>query len=127
MENVHFEEPSGLELVRKLKSQIVQWKGNVPPCRVKGHKHRCGVRRGCTVSSRKLEKVPGDTAQSQSAACLLSKEWAVFQPLFIPFAKHLCGRHNSVSIYDCPMERSPRHVDCYWSSGRKFSPCLSHR
>lgn len=50
MENVNFEEPSGLELVRKLKSEIVQWKGNVSPRSVKGHKHRCGVRRGCAVS-----------------------------------------------------------------------------
>lgn len=121
MENVHFEEPSGLELVRKLKSQIVQWKGNVSPCRVKGHKHRCSVRRGCTVSSCKLEKVPGDTAQSQSAACLPSKEWAVFQPLFIPSARHLCARRNTISVYGGPVERSLRYVDRYWSSGRKCS------
>lgn len=121
MESVHFEEPSGLGLVRKLKSQIVQWKGHVSPCRVKGHKHRCGVRRGCTVSSCKLKKVPGDTAQGQSAACLVSKEWAVFQPLFIPSARHLCARHNSISIHGGPVERSPRYVGCYWSSGRKHS------
>lgn len=121
MENVHFEEPSGLELVRKLKSQVVQWKGNVSPRRVKGHKRRCGVRRGCTVSSCRLGKAPGDTAHSQSAACLVSKEWAVFQPLCIPSARHLCARHDSISIYAGPVERSPSYVDCYWSSGRKQS------
>lgn len=120
MENVHFEEPSGLELVRKLKSQTVQWKGNVSLCRVKGHKHRHSVRRGCTVSSCKLEKVPGDIAQSQSATCLLCRVGCVSPPIY-SFARHLCAWHNSISIYGGPVERSLRYIDHYWSSDRKCS------
>lgn len=90
MENINFEEASGLELVRKLKSenslmerQCVSKQGE------KTVQMQCHASSYCCFVqiSKRSSLRPGDTAVSQSADCLASKEWAIISGSTYPFCQ----------------------------------------
>lgn len=96
MENINFEETSGLGLMRKYKSENSLMERQCVSVQGKRTKHRPSVRRATQrflQIRKRCRLLPGVTALSQGAACLACKVDSCG-----PLARHPCTRPSSTSV-----------------------------